>query len=347
MSAPRLLPALLGSLLFAATGIVPAICLGEPAVGDGAEGKLAIRKVGGGAALEIVDGDVPVLRYNYQIVPEPAAVKDRIAADNRKYAAPRADYIHPLYGPRGEVLTDDWVHDHPHHRGIYWAWPEVDWQGNRGDLHALQRVFARPTGKIKVRRGDGFAQIEAENEWRWDDRTPIIREQVAIRAGRKSGAGRCIDLSFRFAAIGSDVQVARRATNLYGGLNLRFSPAKDQQIATFTDPPGTVQRLAWADRSGIPRDGQGVVGLAILQSPHNPDYPGDWVQYADISWVEPTFPAAGTRYTIAKDRPLELQYRLWIHEGGLESEALKDLWSAYNAEQAERAAKGKGSTTIN
>ena len=76
-----------------------------------------------------------------------------------------------------------------------------------------------------------------------------------------------------------------------------------------------------------------MVGLTILQSPRNPDYPGDWVQYPEISWVQPTFPAAGTRYTITKNRPLELRYRLWIHEGRLEADALKTLWSAYNAEQ--------------
>ena len=76
--------------------------------------------------------------------------------------------IHPLYGPHGEILTDDWTPDHPHHRGIYWAWPEVDWQGKRGDLHALQHVFARPTGKIETQHGADFAQITAENVWRWE-----------------------------------------------------------------------------------------------------------------------------------------------------------------------------------
>ena len=87
--------------------------------------------------------------YNYQSVSMPDTVKPRIAPGNQKYAVPRSDYIHPLYGLHGEILTDDWVPDHPHHRGIYWAWPEVDWQGKRGDLHALQDVFARPTGKIE------------------------------------------------------------------------------------------------------------------------------------------------------------------------------------------------------
>ena len=211
MPHPRLSLALIGSLLLAVAGIMPHTCFGQPAASSsGAEGKLTVRKIADGAALEIVDGDRPVLRYNYQIVPEPAMVKDRIAAGNRKYAVPRADYIHPLYGPHGEVLTDDWVPDHPHHRGIYWAWPEVDWQGKRGDLHALQQVFARSTGKIDVQQGADFAQITAENEWRWEDRTPIVREQVIIRAGRRDRFRPLSDLGFCFTAIDADVQVARR-----------------------------------------------------------------------------------------------------------------------------------------
>ena len=33
----------------------------------------------------------------------------------------RANYIHPLYGLDGEVLTEDFPRDHPHHRGVFWA----------------------------------------------------------------------------------------------------------------------------------------------------------------------------------------------------------------------------------
>ena len=107
---------------------------------------------------------------------------------------PRSDYIHPLYGLHGEVLTDDWVADHPHHRGIYWAWPEVDWQGKRGDLHALQEVFARPTGKIESSQGADFAQIEAENKWHFGDGPAIVREIAILRAWRQTDVGRAIDL---------------------------------------------------------------------------------------------------------------------------------------------------------
>jgi hypothetical protein len=291
---------------------------------------MAVRKLAPAGPWEILEGDRPVLRYNYQVVPMPGAAKARIAPGNQKYAVPRSDYVHPLYGLHGEVLTDDWVPDHPHHRGIYWAWPEVDWQGKRGDLHALQEVLARPTGKIEASQGTDFAQIEAENEWHFGNGPAIVRETAILRGWRQSDtgrgeAGRAIDLEFRFVALGTDVQIARRDLSHYGGLNIRLSPVVDQKIATFTDPPGAANRIAWAHRSGTPRGGRWPTALTIPQSPTNPDYPGDWVQYPEISWIQPTFPASGTRDTLPKNKPLVLRYRLWIHDKPLAAEAIRKL----------------------
>jgi hypothetical protein len=54
----------------------------------------------------------------------------------------RANYIHPLYGLDGEILTEDFPADHPHHRGVFWAWHQV-WLGDKklGDSWAAQDFF--------------------------------------------------------------------------------------------------------------------------------------------------------------------------------------------------------------
>jgi hypothetical protein len=140
----------------------------------------------------ISDDGKPVLQYNYQTI-EPGEFLTQIQVGNLKYAKPRSDYIHPLYGLDGEVLTKDWPVDHPHHRGIYWAWPEVDNGAERGDLHALQRIFARPTGKCVSRDGETSAQIEANNIWKWEDKEPIVNERAIITVYRLNEQGRSID----------------------------------------------------------------------------------------------------------------------------------------------------------
>ncbi len=37
----------------------------------------------------------------------------------------RTHYIHPLYSLNGEILTEDFPEDHPHHRGIFWVWHQI------------------------------------------------------------------------------------------------------------------------------------------------------------------------------------------------------------------------------
>jgi len=292
------------------------------------------------------DDGKPVLRYNYKTVFEKDALdtlpankyivtaNDTFMANPSIYAVPRSNYIHPIYGLGGEMLTRDWSKDHPHHRGIYWAWPEVDFGSKRGDLHALQIVFARPTGKIELTGGAKFSQVESENLWMWNDSIPVVREVAVIRAYRSTAQGRIIDLAFRFVALRDSITLARRETKLYGGLNVRMHTPKQQVISVFADSANVVPRRVWSDLSGLFKGAKTTSGMMVFQHKQNPDYPGDWVQYPELSWVQPTFPAAGTRFRLVPGQPLILRYRLWIHSGGKPDDKLSAaFWDTFNAEK--------------
>lgn len=265
--------------------------------------------------IDITEGGKPVLRYNYRMV-EPGEILSQVSEDNRKYARSRSDYLHPLYGPAGEILTRDWPVDHPHHRGIYWAWPEVDFGKERGDLHALQRLSARPTGQLKLAGDPLYAQIEAENLWIWENRESIVREWAVLRAHPATDKGRIVDVQFELVGLTEGITLARRGTSNYGGLNLRLATPTSQKISVHTDPPGSPRRRAWSDLSGVFPGAKEASGVSVFQHPSNPEYPGDWVQYPDLSWVQPTFPSAGKRHPLPPNRPLVLRYRLWLHPGG-------------------------------
>jgi len=280
---------------------------------------------------DITDAGKPVLRYNYAPI-EPGDFITNVAPANRIYARARSDYIHPLFGLDGETLTKDWSKDHPHHRGIYWAWPEVDWRGQRGDLHALQQVFARPTGKCVVTSGPVFAQIEAENVWKWEDTEPVVHERAILRAYRATGDDRLLDLEFQFTALNDPVLLARRGTLHYGGLNLRLASVKDQEIITHTDATNVTPRVAWAELSGKFGEAPQPSGIVVLQHSANPDYPGEWVQFPNLNWMQPTFPASGTRYELKPGVSLVLRFRLWLRRGahaGAENCAAQ--WRAYQS----------------
>jgi hypothetical protein len=297
------------------------------------QSRFAVRDDGTGA-IEILENNQSVLRYQYATVPIPPSAHVGLtpaqAESLRKYGHPRSNYIHPLYGLDGVPLTDDWSKDHPHHRGIYWAWPEVGYKGELGDLHALQRVFARPTGITTLKSSDDEALIEAENEWRWDDVTPIVRETARIRAHRRGSHGRLIDLQFTFAALVDGVTLARRQTKLYGGLNTRLAPVAGLGLSHHADPPATSPRMAWQTAAGIWKGAASPSSLTVFERADNPHYPGDYVQFPELPWFQPTFPAAGTRHALTRQTPLVLRYRLWIREGPPPAEAeYRTQWQAF------------------
>ena len=271
----------------------------------------------------ILDSGTPVLTYNDGIVPVPEGITG-------KYAVQRSNYIHPLYGPNGEVLTADYQKDHAHHRGIYWAWPEVTWKGEKRDLHALQGVFARPVRIVSKEVTSGCAVFEAENVWKWGDAEPVVRELAKISVSQEKDGRRMIDFELKFESLVDGLTLARRGQSHYGGFNIRTSAREKQKIATHTDPPETNQRKAWACLAGVPPNGKESVSVVVLQDTSNPEYPGDWIQFPNINWLQPTFPTKGTAFELKKGSPLVLKFRLVVCKGEADDAAMQKLCEEYN-----------------
>ena len=216
-------------------------------------------------------------------------------------------------------------------RAIFWAWPEVEYGTERGDIYALQRVYARPSGKIEYKSGPVFAEIIAENLWMWENTEPIVREHAVIRVYRATSTTRIIDLTIKLDAIKDSITIATRNTDSYGGLNLRMMTPESQEISYFTDEADSKPLRAWSDFNGIFEGSEAYSGLMVLQHQDNPDYPGDWVEYPDLAWVQPTFPASGSRYPLSTEKTLILRYRLIVHAGGRpDVEISEKRWDAYH-----------------
>ncbi len=297
-------------------------------------------------AVDVMDGGKPVLRYNHGTVPPPEKIVERYEKNQKPplfYA--RGDYIHPVFGPDGEALTDDYSLDHPHHRGICWAWPVVRWKGESRDLWAVRvlkeepgGVWARPVSLDRVEAGPVLAVVEAENVWKWADETPIVAEHVTIRAFREHERCRLIDIDVRLTALVDDVSIGGRPHASYGGFTFRTYPQFDQRkIDMHIAPPGPVLRQAWYHLTGNFPGGKGPAGVLLMEHVANPDYPSypnpqtsDAVSGGYPQWrtVQPAWPG-DREVALAKGEPLVLKHRLWIHPGLSDSRTLAEVWSVY------------------
>lgn len=71
-----------------------------------------------GQGIELSEGGAPVFFYQR----EPKSLDGTYVCNN---------YIHPLYSPAGDILTEEFPAGHPYHRGVFWAW--MDFSGSFGE----------------------------------------------------------------------------------------------------------------------------------------------------------------------------------------------------------------------
>ena len=286
----------------------------------GAEGVMAVRYFQNLKRMDVVEGARPVLRYNHGETAVPEGI-------GTEYA--RGDYISPLYGPNGEVLTEDYPFDHAHHRAVCWSWATIQWRDEARDMFAVRGARARPTRYVRKEEGPVLGVIEAESEWKWDDETPIVDECAIIRVFRQTGGCRFIDVEVQLRAIVDGLSFAGRLGEGYGGFSVRMAPGEGQQIVLHNDPPDAVTRRSWADYSAEFPGGDGRSGLTIIQYAGNPQYPSGWLKYPPLNFFQPAYPG-GSLVPMPKGEVIVLKYRLWVHTGAPGEETLADLWTACN-----------------
>jgi hypothetical protein len=244
-------------------------------------------------------------------------------------------------------LTDDYSLDHPHHRGLCWAWPVVRWKGEVRDIWAVcilppakGAVWARPVSMDRVEAGPVLAAIDAENVWKWGDKDPIVREEVSIRAFRQEKQCRFLDVKVRLTALVDDLTLGGRPHASYGGFTFRTFPQfSGRKIDMHVDASGVKPRRAWFHLTGNFPDGKGPAGMAMFESVANPDYPSyphlktDPVGrvpavYPPWRSVQPAWPG-DREVPLVKGKPVVLEHRLWIHPGLSDEATLGDVWAAY------------------
>ena len=255
----------------------------------------------------------------------------------------RSHYIHPLFGLDGELLTEEFPADHPHHCGVYWAWHQVWMREKRiGDAWSL-RDFAWDVQDVKVIASDSHAALEADVFWTsplWTNdqgvRKPFVRETAVIRVHRASRDMRKIDFDIRLVALEDGLRIGgSENAKGYGGFCTRVPLPDDLQFVSsagdvepMTEP---VEAGPWMDFSGTFVEAGHVSGLAILCHPSVPGFPQPWILRRKTSMQNPVYPGPHPVALLRED-PLVLRYRLVLHRGAGRELDLDHLQAEYAAE---------------
>lgn len=284
----------------------------------------------------LMEGGQPVLRYNFGNVPMPAGVELKHFADGRPYGGERSNYLHPVYGLNGEVITDDYT-EHPHHRGIWLSWPVVRWNDRVADIWAVCDVWARPEKLEALEDGPKMALLKASNLWKLgvEEQHPIVREEMTLRVHPTTETekrGRKLDIDVTLTALEDGVAIGGRPKAGYGGMTYRAVPAENQEIAPFVAHESADPRGAWCRYSADFPGSRTRTSVVLIQHSSNPGYPTVHNVYAAINCFMPAFPG-DAEYPLPKGKPVTLRHQVWIVEGVPSQGELQEAWEEYQKQK--------------
>jgi len=255
----------------------------------------------------------------------------------------RCNYVHPLYGLDGEILTEDFPEDHPHHRGIFWAWHQLLVDDKKiADGWSLKDFSMDVCDAQILPSGPDFAALKVHLNWSsplfTDDKAqpkPFIRETTVIRAHRAEADLRKIDFEINLLALADNVRIGGAENEkAYGGFSTRI---RLPEGTTFIGAIGPVEPLRTPIEGGpwmalsadfLPDK---ISGLAILCHKSLPKYPQLWILRRKRSMQNPVYPGREP-VLLSREKPLTLRYRLVIHRGPTNPETLNKLQAEYNAQ---------------
>jgi len=288
-----------------------------------------------GQRLDLREGGRPVLAFNHGEVSPPGQ------------GTPRSGYVHPLYAPDGDVLTDDFPADHVHHRGVFVSWPRVTVLGQGVDpwmMRGLRPGFEKWGPRAADEK---TARFEAYNVWRLEDeaRTAVVREHLRFTVHAADEVGRVIDAHVTLVNLTEQPVTLRGAEkSAYGGLNVRLNGKRpDVQITTARgavtndvnalDPPSP-----WAAHASRVATGQPYSGVAIFQHPANPEYPARNWTLRPYGFLGAAWPGEGA-YDLPPHGTLDLRYRLFVHRGTTMAAGVAERFEQYRQAQTTGPAK--------
>ena len=248
----------------------------------------------------------------------------------------RCNYIHPLWGIDGTVLTEDFPADHLHHRGIFWAWHQV-WIGDKriGDPWEIKDFVQQVTDIEYAAKAGGAAELKTEVEWKsplWKNHgviVPYLKENTKITIHPKSGNYRKIDFEIHLLALAENLKIGGSADEKgYSGFSVRMILPDDVKftgLAGEITPENTaVKSAGYVNISGSVGKNNGSGGIVFVDHPENPGYPQPWILRKRNSMQNAAYPG-NTTIAVSTQKPLVLKYSLLVYSGKINDKNIQKI----------------------
>ena len=276
-------------------------------------------------------GEQKLLQYNHAIVPPPAG---------QSVLFSRSAFIHPLWSPSGDVLTNIHPPDHIHHLGIWMPWTHTKFEGKDVDFWNLKegQGTVRFVKFLSTTSGPVYGGFQTEHEHvalKTDQGEKVVlREVWDVRVFNPStslgtpywlldfkSTQRCVadsplyQIEYRYGGFGY------RAAAEWKGENAAYLTSEGK---TRKDGHGT--RARWCDTSGaINGKWTGITHMSHPANFRHPEPMRIWPEFENnvfFNWA----PSQLGDWVMEPGKDYVFHYRLYVHEGKVNVADSERFW---------------------
>jgi len=287
--------------------------------------------------LSIIKGEKPVLNYRFGIKYPPAGI-------NVLYK--RSGYIHPLWSPGGEELTNIQPDDHYHHYGIWGPWTKTHIEEREVDFWNLAKGqgtvrFAGFLSKVEGEVFSGFKALQQHIDFGavGEDRI-AMNEILDVRVWNVHGNIWIIDYS---TSLNSPLEqgIMLNAYRYGGGIGFRATEKWHKDNCTVLTSDGKTRADAdgsfarWCIVKGESDTEEGKSGILFLSHPSNRMHPEPmrvWPPDANRGRGDMFFefvPVRHNDWKLEPRRDYTLKYRMVVFDGGMNEETAEKYWKSF------------------
>ena len=286
-------------------------------------------------ALTIHKGNKNLLQYWYKTVYPPKGVDT---------AYKRSGFIHPLWAPRGQVLTRIQPRDHYHHYGIWNPWTHVAFEGDTIDFWNInsKQGTVRFADFVSVENGAVFSEFRAIHDHivfrKGGGEKIAMKELQSVRVYPPGGNQDffIVDFDIRLNCAGeSPVKLLEYR---YAGLGWRTTEKWDNKNSMVLTSEGKTRKDAdgskarWCIVQGqIDDDYAGVIMMSFPSNYNFPEPLRIWPenQYGRGDMFANFCPTKDMDWLLQPRQVYLLKYRFLVYNGKVEKEKAESAWNYF------------------